>query len=188
MGQQTLTTMMSMLQSEIATVQQISQTLGSGIEGYWSSGLEGGSFSAYFSGAGGKKGGSSGGGGVSIGGGGSSGGGGSYTTKDFMEDLTGTTGYQDDDYDISGWYNEGVDYSDAYHRAEAAGASDSVLQQIEDLRDQKVEEVYGGKDPNPDWKTNPSYANGIENGPVTYTGLAMLHGTPSTPEFVLNSD
>ena len=32
------------------------------------------------------------------------------------------------------------------------------------------------------------YSNGIENGPVTYTGLAMLHGTPGNPEFVLNSD
>ena len=33
-----------------------------------------------------------------------------------------------------------------------------------------------------------NYSTGIENGPVTYTGLAMLHGTPSTPEYVLNSD
>lgn len=33
-----------------------------------------------------------------------------------------------------------------------------------------------------------AYASGIENGPVTYTGLAMLHGTPSSPEYVLNSD
>lgn len=32
------------------------------------------------------------------------------------------------------------------------------------------------------------YSNGIEEGPVTYTGLAMLHGTPSKPEYVLNSD
>lgn len=32
------------------------------------------------------------------------------------------------------------------------------------------------------------YASGILNGPVTYTGLAMLHGTPSQPEYVLNSD
>ena len=31
-------------------------------------------------------------------------------------------------------------------------------------------------------------ANGIEGGPITYTGLAMLHGTPSAPEYVLNSD
>ena len=33
-----------------------------------------------------------------------------------------------------------------------------------------------------------SYSSGIENGPITYTGLAMLHGTPSTPEYVLNYD
>lgn len=32
------------------------------------------------------------------------------------------------------------------------------------------------------------YATGIEEGPVTYTGLAMLYGTPSKPEYVLNSD
>jgi hypothetical protein len=32
------------------------------------------------------------------------------------------------------------------------------------------------------------YSSGIENGPVTYTGLAMLHGSPSSPEYVLNSD
>ena len=32
------------------------------------------------------------------------------------------------------------------------------------------------------------YSSGIENGPVTYTGLAMLHGSPSNPEYVLNSD
>ena len=34
----------------------------------------------------------------------------------------------------------------------------------------------------------PGYSSGIEKGPITYTGLAMLHGTPSTPEYVLNSD
>lgn len=33
-----------------------------------------------------------------------------------------------------------------------------------------------------------SYSDGIENGPVNYTGLAMLHGSPSSPEYVLNSD
>ena len=37
-------------------------------------------------------------------------------------------------------------------------------------------------------KKTKSYSTGIENGPVTYTGLAMLHGTPGNPEFVLNSD
>ena len=33
-----------------------------------------------------------------------------------------------------------------------------------------------------------SYDTGIENGPVDFTGLAMLHGTPSEPEYVLNND
>ena len=32
------------------------------------------------------------------------------------------------------------------------------------------------------------YAGGLEEGAVTYTGLAMLHGTPSKPEYVLNND
>ena len=31
-------------------------------------------------------------------------------------------------------------------------------------------------------------ANGIEGGPITYTGLAMLHGSKTSPEYVLNSD
>ena len=35
---------------------------------------------------------------------------------------------------------------------------------------------------------NNSYSTGIEQGPVTYTGLAMLHGSVSKPEYVLNSD
>lgn len=35
---------------------------------------------------------------------------------------------------------------------------------------------------------NKSYSDGLENGPVTYTGLAMLHGAPSAPEYVLNND
>ena len=37
-------------------------------------------------------------------------------------------------------------------------------------------------------KAQKGYADGIENGPVTYTGLSMLHGTHSKPEYVLNSD
>ena len=38
------------------------------------------------------------------------------------------------------------------------------------------------------YSETPLFASGIENGPVSYTGLAMLHGTPSAPEYVLNSD
>ena len=37
-------------------------------------------------------------------------------------------------------------------------------------------------------KAQKGYADGIENGPVTYTGLSMLHGTYSKPEYILNSD
>lgn len=35
---------------------------------------------------------------------------------------------------------------------------------------------------------NKGYAEGLENGPITYTGLAMLHGTKAKPEYVLNND
>lgn len=37
-------------------------------------------------------------------------------------------------------------------------------------------------------KIRNGYANGILGGPITYTGLSMLHGTPSAPEYVLNAD
>ena len=37
------------------------------------------------------------------------------------------------------------------------------------------------------WIYEGQYSSGIENGPVDFTGLAMLHGTPSNPEYVLNS-
>lgn len=46
---------------------------------------------------------------------------------------------------------------------------------------------YAVKATNNKW-TGRSYSTGIENGPVTYTGLATLHGSPSEPEYVLNSD
>lgn len=36
--------------------------------------------------------------------------------------------------------------------------------------------------------TIKKYAGGIEEGPVTYTGLAMLHGSTGKPEYVLNND
>lgn len=48
----------------------------------------------------------------------------------------------------------------------------------------------GNRGYNPNFKISGpySFSDGIENGPVTYTGLAMLHGSPSSPEYVLNSD
>lgn len=36
--------------------------------------------------------------------------------------------------------------------------------------------------------TSKGYATGLEQGPVTNTGVAMLHGTPGKPEYVLNND
>ncbi len=44
------------------------------------------------------------------------------------------------------------------------------------------------KDKNGNTWNVPKYKMGIENGPVTTTGLAMLHGTFSKPEYVLNND
>lgn len=59
-------------------------------------------------------------------------------------------------------------------------------------------EGFYGQDKNGKWgyfndyeKTDPiegTFADGIFGGPVTYTGLAMLHGSSSEPEYVLNND
>ena len=46
----------------------------------------------------------------------------------------------------------------------------------------------GNKATGAEYWGNNSYSIGIEQGPVTYTGLAMLHGSVSKPEYVLNSD
>ena len=69
----------------------------------------------------------------------------------------------------------------------AKGNSSSKSQQIKNKKDKnkntnKTSTKYSFTN------TPQRYSNGIENGPVTYTGLAMLHGTPSAPEYVLNSD
>lgn len=82
----------------------------------------------------------------------------------------------------TGTYDKYTDYSAAYQNAN----SDSERAAIEKARDEKIKNEYGGVDPNPNW--NKGYATGIKKGPVTYTGLAMLHGTPQEPEYVLNND
>ena len=120
---------------------------------------------------GGSKGSSGGGGGYSFGGGSSSGGGGGGSQRDFMEDV----GSDPDNYKSgsSGYipkYDSSVDYSQAYKDLKGQGASQEVLDKIEDYRDQKVEEVYGGKDPNPDWK------KGYDTGGVL-SGLGGIKAT-----------
>ena len=81
----------------------------------------------------------------------------------------------------TGTYDRNTDYSAAYQNA----SSDEERKEIEEARQEKIDNEYGGVDPNPNWK---GHADGIKSGPVTYTGLAMLHGSPQEPEYVLNND
>lgn len=96
------------------------------------------------------------------------------------------TDYDREDRSTSdnGKYDKYTDYSAAYEKA----TSDAERREIIDARNEKIDKEYGGVDPNPEWGKTHTYSSGLENGPVTYTGLAMLHGTPSAPEYVLNND
>lgn len=38
------------------------------------------------------------------------------------------------------------------------------------------------------YTVDKGHADGILGGPITYTGLSMLHGSPSAPEYILNAD
>lgn len=60
----------------------------------------------------------------------------------------------------------------------ATGGTGNGLSQAELLR--QVTAAYNA--------SKKGYAKGIEEGPVTETGLAMLHGTSNKPEYVLNND
>lgn len=112
---------------------------------------------------GGSKGSSGGGGGYSFGGGGGGGGGGG-SQKDFMEDVgSDPDNYKDGSSGYIPSYDPSVDYSQVYNDLKEQGASQKVLDKIEDYRDQKVEDVYGGKDPNPDWKKSYD-TGGVLNG------------------------
>ena len=112
---------------------------------------------------GGSKGSSGGGGDYSFGGGGGGGGGGD-SQRDFMEDVgSDPDNYKDGSSGYIPSYNPSVDYSQVYNDLKEQGASQKVLDKIEDYRDQKVEDVYGGKDPNPDWKKSYD-TGGVLNG------------------------
>ena len=105
-------------------------------------------------------------------------------------------------YDADRYLNDLADYNSSKGSSSGSssrpnyggyGSADDFDNAIHDAFDQAMssgEKVTIGNsglyiDPN---KVKKSYASGIENGPVTYTGMAMLHGSPSSPEFVLNSD
>ena len=96
------------------------------------------------------------------------------------------TDYSKEDTSTSekGTYDKYTDYSAAYENATTQEERDAIVA----ARDAKIEEEYGRVDPNPGWKESKGYSSGLRRGPVTYTGLAMLHGTPQEPEYVLNND
>lgn len=106
-------------------------------------------------------------------------------------------------YDADRYLNDLADYNSSKNSSSGGSSSrpnhggydssDDFNNAIHDAFDQamssgeKVTIGNSGLYIDPD-KVKKSYASGIENGPVTYTGMAMLHGSPSSPEFVLNSD
>lgn len=55
-----------------------------------------------------------------------------------------------------------------------------------------LDSLIAGGGGNAQWaqaqKDAMGWATGIERGPVTKTGYAMLHGSPTSPEYVLNTD
>ena len=80
-------------------------------------------------------------------------------------------------------YDPDTDYSLAIINAK----TEEEKEKLKEERDNKIDDLYDGEDPNPEFR-NKHYSDGIKKGPVTYTGLAMLHGTPQEPEYVLNND
>ena len=79
----------------------------------------------------------------------------------------------------------------AYNSATSQAEKDKAHAAAEAIRNKY--NYSGGADGSQNISTKKSqdirsYSSGIENGPVTYTGLAMLHGSANKPEFVLNSD
>ena len=78
--------------------------------------------------------------------------------------------------------------SSAYVSESTTGGSGYNVSNVSDKRAAAEKALKESKDGKIHITPTKSYSTGIENGPVTYTGLAMLHGTPGNPEFVLNSD
>lgn len=96
--------------------------------------------------------------------------------------------------DLVNW--EQVDYSDKADKADTLEMVDTYLR-LRTLKamnkgiDISGEGAYRSNEQiRNEWiaKHSGEYSNGILGGPVSYTGLAMLHGSPSKPEYVLNND
>ena len=89
----------------------------------------------------------------------------------------------------SAFVSENTNGGKGYGTVNASSLRDTANKKLEESKTTgKKVSLGGGVSIDYSKIKNKSYSTGIENGPVTYTGLAMLHGTPGNPEFVLNSD
>lgn len=183
--QELLTSMNDYMRYTMELVDGILQTLGGGMSGGFSAGGKSGSWTGTFnsvktptnSNSDGKSKnkissnkGSGGGGNKGNSGGGSSG---SWTEEElWYSDPNHAPGSFQKESSVSSGWGGMTDYS-AMHEAVANGSKLHV-------RDDGVYDDNNNK--------VHSFANGLKGGPVTYTGLAMLHGTPSEPEYILNND
>ena len=80
-----------------------------------------------------------------------------------------------------------------YNNAKTQAEKDAAHKEAESIRDKYG--YSGGKDGSLNISTKKpgsqdikKYSGGLLGGPVTYTGLAMLHGSETKPEYVLNND
>ena len=223
----TLNSILQMINSGVQQVSAIANILGAGMSGSFTSSQGGGSWTGSFKGGGGgvfgsgnASGGSGGGG---YGGGGGSSGGSSHSGS-YLElpglgtmgatvvngklqqtnlpagtilnnpngqrwQITGGSGTDDDPYTsvlLSGGSSSSSSSRGSGSSSKGSGGSGSSSSSFHDrVSSSKDTLSSGGKVGNVYLK---SYDTGIENGPVDFTGLAMLHGTPSEPEYVLNND
>ena len=80
-----------------------------------------------------------------------------------------------------------------YNNAKTQAEKDAAHKEAESIRDKYG--YSGGTDGSLNISTKKTgsqdikkYSGGLLGGPVTYTGLAMLHGSETKPEYVLNND
>lgn len=104
-----------------------------------------------------------------------------YDTEIYVAPGQSWKADSDKTYEVNGYtFNQTDDLSAIMAEGGERGAAAA------EAREQKIEDL--GLEGVVESNAELGYAKGILGGPVTYTGLTMLHGTPSEPEYVLNSD
>lgn len=96
-----------------------------------------------------------------------------------QEEFDYWAGYRDEKMKRNNMYGSGADFG--------VDSSGKIFRYKSNEEIRKEWEEKGNKATGAEYWRN-GYADGIKGGPVTYTGLAMLHGTSAKPEYVLNSD